>query len=170
MAITSKIYKRPNSAADLYAFNKVCRTSRIEALQTIIAATPAVASVLPASQTYSSGDVYAEDIICGGTTKLIGKMVGILVSDTLENGAEAAYVVQGGPFLMKAAAAQTWAAGKEVWWKTTDGLIYSADPGGGTGVECGYVVTNPEGDATETDPANMPAATYVWVVLNQIVS
>lgn len=170
MAITSKIYKRPNSAADLYAFNKVCRTAHLDNLQTIVSTTPAVASVLPASQTYTTGDVYAEDIICGGTTKNIGKMVGILMSDTVENGEEAAYVVQGGPFLMKSAAAQTWNPGKEVWWKTSDGLIYSADPGGGTGIECGYVVTNPEGDHTETDPANMPTATYVWVVLNQIVS
>ena len=167
--IVSKVYKRPISANDKYSFGKICVGARIENVHPVTDPAPALASVLPASQAYVPVDDFGENVICGGTTKLIGKMVGILMTDTVES-TNAAYVLNGGPFRMKAAADQTWATGKEVWWKTTDGLVYSADPGGGTGVECGYVVTDPEGNDTVVDPANLPTSTYVFVVLNQIVS
>ena len=168
--IVGKAYKRPTSAYSKYSFAKICKTPRVETLKGLVTTTPALASVLPGSQAYVTPDEYAENIICGGTVKSIGKIIGILATDSVES-ANAEYYVQGGPFIMQVKTGQTFsAAGKEVWIKTTDGLAYPADGGGGVYVEVGYTVTDPEGNVTVTDPANLPTGTYVYVVLNQVVS
>lgn len=168
--IVGKAYKRPTSAYSKYSFGKIFKGSRLEQCHSIVTTTPAIASTLPGSQSFVTPDEYAENIICGGTLKSIGKVIGILGTDSVES-ANANYIVSGGPFLLQVKSGQSFTlAGKEVWVKTTDMLAYTADGGGGVFNEVGYTVTDPEGNVTVTDPVGLPTGTYVYVVFNQVVS
>jgi predicted RecA/RadA family phage recombinase len=165
MAIDSKVYKRPTSAMDKYSAAKIFLSPPRLNTSTITHIAPA--TPLPTSQNYTSVDIYAEDIICGGTIKLIGQRIGFLIADTTVN-KTCDFVINGALVLIKSAAAQVFDHGNKVFVDYTDGLAYTAT--GATRVQVGFVEGDLAANATVTNPDNLPVGDYVYCRLDQIPS